>query len=122
MLYNIKYNLVNPSICINFASMKKLWLYLLLFTLQLSLQAQSMIAENYYMAAFKEMSDMLSGRDTLSIKRAVYLAEWAYYEGELDYKTDFCEEIDRIKTFILSLYKVNKLQTYKTGMQMAITS
>ena len=37
----------------------------------------------------------------------------------MDYKIDFCDEIDRIKS---SLYEVNKLQTYKTGMQMAITS
>lgn len=102
--------------------MKKLWLYFLLFPIQLSVQAQSMIAEDYYVSAFNEMSDMLAGRDTLSIKRAVYLAEWAFYEGKLDYKTDFCDEIDRIKSFIRSLYEVNKLQTYKTGMQMAISS
>lgn len=65
---------------------------------------------------------MLAGRDSLSIKRAVFLAEWAYYEGKLDYKTDFCDEIDRIKKFIYSLYAVNKLEKYKTGMQMAISS
>ena len=102
--------------------MRWLLLYLLLIQLQLSVHAQSMTAEEYYVSAFNEMSDMLAGRDTLSIKRAVYLAEWAYYEGKLDYKTDFCDEIDRIKTFILSFYEVNKLQTYKTGMQMAISS
>ena len=50
--------------------------------------------EDYYITAFNEMSDMLAGRDSLSIKRAVYFAEWAYYEGKLDYKTDFCDEID----------------------------
>lgn len=102
--------------------MKNLWLYLLLLSLPPSVKAQSMMAEDYYVSAFNEMSDMLAGRDTLSIKRAVYLAEWAFYEGKLDYRTDFCDEIDRIKTFILSLYEVNKLQTYKTGMQMAISS
>ena len=81
-----------------------------------------MMAEDYYVSAFNEMSDMLAGRDSLSIKRAVFLAEWAYYEGKLDYKTDFCDEIDRIKKFILSFYAVNRLHTYKTGMQMAISS
>lgn len=40
----------------------------------------------------------------------------------MDYKTDFCDEIDRIKEFILSVYAVNKLEAYNTGMQMAITS
>lgn len=102
--------------------MMRLWLYLLLFPLQLSVQAQLRIAEDYYVSAFNDMSDMLAGRDSLSIKRAVFLAEWAYYEGNLDYKTDFCDEIDRIKRFILSFYSVNKLHTYKTGMQMAISS
>lgn len=87
--------------------MKKLWLYFLLLPLQLSVQAQPMTAEDYYVSAFNEMSDMLAGRETLSIKRAVYLAEWAYYEGKLDYNTVFCDEIDRIKTFILSFYEVN---------------
>jgi hypothetical protein len=84
--------------------------------------SQNRRAEDYYVSAFNEMSDMLTGRDSLSIKRAVFLAEWAYYEGDLDYKTDFCDEIDRITTFIRSVYAVNKLHTYKTGMQMAITS
>ncbi len=65
---------------------------------------------------------MLAERDSLSIKRAVFLAEWAYFEGKLDYHKDFCAEIDRITTFIRSLYAVNKLHTYKTGMQMAISS
>ncbi|MDE5555789.1 MAG: hypothetical protein K2J10_11500 [Muribaculaceae bacterium] len=72
--------------------------------------------------AFNEMSDMLAGRDSLSIKRAVYLAEWAYYEGKLDYKTDFCDEIDRIVKFIRSFHEINQLESYKTGMQMAISS
>ena len=40
----------------------------------------------------------------------------------MDYKTDFCDEIDRITTFIRALYAVNKFQTYKTGMQMAIST
>ena len=77
--------------------MKKVWLCFLSLLIQLSLHAQSRTAEDYYVAAFNEMSDMLAGRDRLSIKRAVFLAEWAYYEGNMDYKADFCDEIDRIK-------------------------
>lgn len=102
--------------------MRKIFLYIILLIVQLSVHAQSKTAEDYYVSAFNEMSDMLAGRDSISIKRAVFLAEWAYYEGKLDYKTDFCDEIDRIKTFIRSVYTVNKLHTYKTGMQMAISS
>lgn len=102
--------------------MKRIWLYMILFFFQLSCHAQPKTAEDYYIYAFNELSDMLAGRDSLSIKRAVFLAEWAYFEGRLDYKTDFCDEIDRIRKFILSLYNGNKLTNYKTGMQMAITS
>lgn len=102
--------------------MKKLLVIIFLFLVPLSLKAQSKTAEDYYVLAFNEMSDMLDGRDSLSIKRAVFLAEWAYYEGKLDYKTDYCNEIDRIKAFIYSIYKVNNLNNYKTGMQMAISS
>ena len=102
--------------------MRKLFLYIFVLLVPLSVFAQSKPAEDYYVSAFNEMSDMLAGRDSLSIKRAVFLAEWAYYEGKLDYKTDFCDEIDRIKAFIQSVYSVNKLHTYKTGMQMAISS
>ena len=68
------------------------------------------------------MSDMLAGRDSLSIKRAVFLAEWAYYEGKLDYKTDFCDEIDRITKFVRRFCEVNKVDSYKTGKQMALNS
>ncbi len=102
--------------------MKNLWLLFTFLLMQLSVQAQVQRAEDYYVSAFNEMSNMLAGRDSLSIKRAVFLAEWAYYEGNLDYKTDFCDEIDRITTFIRALYAVNKFQTYKTGMQMAIST
>ncbi len=100
--------------------MKKLGLYFIVLLFQLSVNAQNKIAENYYVSAFNEMSDMLAGRDSLSIKRAVYLAEWAYYEGNLDYKTDFCDEIDRIVKFLKLFYDVNKLRSYKTGKQMAL--
>lgn len=102
--------------------MRNLWVSLMLLHLVFTLQAQSMIAEDYYVSAYNQMNDMLSGQDTLSIKRSVYLAEWAYYEGNLDYKTDFCNEIDRITKFIRLLYDVNRLELYKTGKQIALNA
>ena len=81
-----------------------------------------MVPEDYFVCAFNEMSDMLAGQDSLSIKRATYLAEWAYYEGALDYKTDFCDEIDRITKFVRLFYDVNKLDSYETGKQMALNA
>lgn len=82
--------------------------------------SQSMASEEYYIAAFNEISDMLSGRDSLSVKRSTFLAEWAYYEGNLDYNKDFCEEIKRIADWITLLYNVNNLSMYETGKQIAM--
>ena len=107
---------------INFAKMSKLLSYLLLSMLSLSTQAQSMTAEDFYVSAFNEMSNMLYGIDTLSIKRSAFLAEWAYYEGDLDYQTDFCNEIERITDYIHKFYNVNKLEAYKTGRQIALNA
>lgn len=81
---------------------------------------QQMTAEDCYAAAFNEMSAMLAGKDSLSIKRAVFMAEWAYSGGRLDYQADFCNEIDRITKFVRLFYDTNKLHAYKTGMQMAL--
>lgn len=64
---------------------------------------------------------MLTGDSLLSIKKAVFLAEWAYYEGRLNYATDFCEEIERIRNYVNLFYAVNNLRKYKTGKQIALT-
>lgn len=100
--------------------MRKICLYLIIFLSQLSIRAKELIAEDFYVSAFNEMSAMLANPDSLSIKRAVFLAEWAYYEGKLDYHTDFCDEIDRIAKFVNLFYDVNKYESYKTGKQMAL--
>ncbi len=89
------------------------------FTL-LDTSAQYKKAEDYYEEAYREIIRMLNGTDSLSIKRAVFISEWAYYEGKLKYDTDFCNEINRITDFINLFYKVNQLEKYKTGKQMAL--
>lgn len=94
--------------------------FLILVSVRLFAMSQQMTAQDYYVRAFNEISDMLSGKDTLCIKRAVFLAEWAYYEGNVDFQNDFCDEIDRIIIFLNKFYDINKLSKYKTGKQMAI--
>lgn len=84
--------------------------------------AKSLTPEGYYGFAYNKMSDMLAGRDSLSIKRAVFLAEWAYYEGNLDYQKDFCDEINRIAKFVELFYLFNNLNQYKTGKQIALNN
>lgn len=93
--------------------------FLALVLIRMSAVSQGMTAEDYYVSAFKEMSGMLDG-DNLSIKRAVFLAEWAYFQGKLDYEKDFCNEIDRITEFLNWFYAANRLCEYKTGKQIAI--
>lgn len=53
--------------------MKKVLFILISLFIQLSIQAQSRTAEDYYISAFNEMSGMLAGRDSLSIKKLYFL-------------------------------------------------
>lgn len=48
------------QISINFTNMKKLWLHIFLVLLShLSVEAQNVTAEDYYVSAFNEMSDII---------------------------------------------------------------
>ena len=72
-----------------------------------------------YNAAFLEISDMLDGKQPLSIKRAVFLAEWAYLDGKLDYEK-YCNTIDSAADFIKRFIKANAMEKYKTAKNMAL--
>ncbi|MDE5829442.1 MAG: hypothetical protein K2H48_05560 [Duncaniella sp.] len=101
--------------------MKRMSLLLSLFIVCISSFSKERRAEDYYIDAYNEIGEMLTGDSLLSIKKAVFLAEWAYYEGRLNYATDFCEEIERIKNYVNLFYDVNNLRKYKTGKQIALT-
>jgi hypothetical protein len=72
-----------------------------------------------YNQAYLEMADMLDGKTPLSIKRAVFLAEWAYLDGNLDYD-EFCHGIDTVALFLRKFIKANNLEQYKTGKNYAL--
>lgn len=74
----------------------------------------------YYQQAYLEMSAMLDGSSALSIKRAVFLAEWAYLDGALNYD-EYCYGIDTAVVFLQRFIKVNGLDAYKTGRNLALT-
>lgn len=58
-----------------------------------------------YQQAYLEMAAMLDGRSPLSIKRAVFLAEWAYLDGALDYD-EYCYGMYRNKIrFVINTLK-----------------
>lgn len=55
---------------------------------------------------------MLDGKSPVSIRRAVFLAEWAYLDGNLDFG-DFCRGIDTAVAYLYRFLSVNELGRYK---------
>ncbi len=51
--------------------------------------------DEHYNVAYNEMKRMLDGKQKKDFKRAVFLLEWAYSRGTLDYGK-FCTDIDEI--------------------------
>ena len=93
-------------------------LVLLFFFMSLDLFCQ--VRSPYYQKAYDEIVGMLEGKSALSVKRAVFLAEWAYYDGKVDYQADFCNEITRISAYINRFIDANQLLKYKTGKNLAL--
>ena len=71
-------------------------------------------------SAYKEIVAMLEDKEPLSIKRSVFLSEWAYLDGNLDYEQDFCEPLARGALYMRRLITANKWERYKTAKQIAI--
>lgn len=55
----------------------------------------------------------------LSLKRAVFLTEWAYLGGRLDYTT-FCDSIDSTVSKLREFIKINNLERYRTAGNYAL--
>lgn len=95
---------------------------ILVFVLLLCLKlfAQNRGINERYELAYDEISQMLDGKTELSIQRAVFISEWAFLDGNLDYERDFRQEISRIAAFITKFIEANRIGSYKTAKQMAI--
>lgn len=76
-------------------------------------------ASSFYDSAFREISGMLDGTERLSVKRAVFLQEWAYLDGELDYD-EYCSGIDSTAQAIIRFIRANNLQNFRTGGNYAL--
>jgi hypothetical protein len=76
---------------------------------------------DYYKQAVDEICDMLNEKKPLSFKRAVFLTENAYYNGQLNY-TDFCNEIENIKIIVTKMIEAKGLQKYRTAGNWAVFS
>lgn len=73
----------------------------------------------FYSKALLEISDMLEGKTPLSIKRAVYLAEWAYLDGDIDYQS-YCNQITKMSDGIRQFMDANKLHEVPAGGNIAL--
>lgn len=82
--------------------------------------AQNHAANEYYEKAYKEMADMLDGKMPISIRRAVFMAEWAYLDGNLDYEKDICEPILKDVAYMKRWMAANSLSQYKTAKQITL--
>ena len=75
--------------------------------------------DKLFIEAYNEVASMLDGKTSLSIKRAVFLTEWAYLDGEINYN-NYSEQIDSTAKAIKRFYFANKLNQYKTGLNVAL--
>lgn len=62
---------------------------------------------------------MLESKDSLSIKRAVFLTEWAYLKGQLDYNR-YCDSIDATVAKLKQFIHINNLNRFRTASNYAL--
>lgn len=94
------------------------FIYILVLSSTINIWSQQSI--NYYEEAFIGISNMLNGIEPLSIRRAVFLAEWAFLEGELDYEKDFYTPLKNGAEYLMRLIAANHWEKYKTAKQIAL--
>ncbi|MBO4597186.1 MAG: hypothetical protein J5676_04815 [Bacteroidaceae bacterium] len=59
-------------------------------------------------------------KQKISLKRATFLSEQAYLDGNLNYESDFCKPIEKAAGFLRRFIVANKLEKYKTAKQIAV--
>ncbi|MCD7972631.1 MAG: hypothetical protein LUG18_08175 [Candidatus Azobacteroides sp.] len=75
--------------------------------------------DTYFNVAYQEITDMLEGKDSLNLKRASFLVDWAYMEGQPDYK-EYCHHIDSVVSMLRNFININNLQQYRTAGNFAL--
>ena len=99
--------------------MKKSLFILLFFLVRQSTTHAQPPDNSRFETAYTEIADMLDGKSSMSIKRAVFLPEWAYLDGKPDY-TAYCAQIDATAAALGRFIAANGLQHYKTGGNYAL--
>ena len=94
---------------------RQIYILFLLSSVQLYVQNHKLMqdradsTQKYYDIALDEIVTMLDEKQPLSIARAVFLAEWAYLDGKLDYQA-YCDTINSAKKFIEKFIRANQLE------------
>lgn len=97
------------------------YVIMILYTLALiNVHAQISNTQSRYEQAYQEIADMLDGKIDHSVKRAVFLAEWAFLDGNLNYEMDFCEPLARGADYLRRMIMANNWEKYKTSKQIAL--
>ena len=76
-------------------------------------------SEQYFQEAVDEICQMLEGQKQIDFKRAVFLTENAYYDGQLNW-VDFSKQIDSITIKVRQMIVAKGLQKFKTAGNWAI--
>lgn len=74
---------------------------------------------SYYESAYCEITAMLDGKDSVNLKRAVFVLEWAASDGKLDYEA-YCVGIDTMAAGIRHFIAANNLGNMKIGGNIAL--
>lgn len=84
-----------------------------------SVDTLKVVDNPYYNSAYCEIVSMLDNKIPLNYKRAVFLLEWAYSQGTLDYNA-FCSEIAEISAKLKQFVKEKGVEQYKTSGNFAL--
>ena len=95
-------------------------LYICCAACLLPTHAQGDTGKGYYQKAYLGIDSMLNNKAPLSIKRAVFLAEWAYLDGKINYEEDFCQPISKGADYLRRMITANHWESYKTAKQIAL--
>ncbi len=99
-------------------NMKQIGLTLLAILTYLTTFGQEK-SEQYFQEAVDEICQMLEGQKQVDFKRAVFLTENAYYDGQLNW-VDFSKQIDSITIKVNQMIVAKGLQKFKTAGNWAI--
>lgn len=72
-----------------------------------------------FQRAYNELAEMMAVKEKYNFKRAAFLVDWAYNDGNRSY-TAFCQEIGNITRMLKSFIFINNASAYKTASNWAL--